>query len=461
MSDFKQLTINIDILTRGWFIRVFIILLWLLVFTMPFFIESIDYFFIALFVGFSNAFLYLMVSGRIPLLAHYSMNTLLPNYFSRLKSALLVILLVSFLPTLALLPHFSLWLSLISICLIMAVLFVAMTYHQKFYWLFVGVILTPVSFEQLSLFISTDSVIAVLPFLMPILAIWSYYLLSKLETFKGDQKHIARMIALTSLSVKKSIASQDNIPLKSRHRAWQWLINSNFDYYRKLLKQNKPLKNSKLIEISCQSMATIGPYTYLFWTVSVLLFVLIGSLIPPSAQHFLIPMMLAFPAMMIGAGTIGLFQIINNKKSLLQRIAILPNFNSQQMFAKAFLTYIVRNQVQLYIFISLVTAVLAITFHHISLVMVINELLVGSVLCVSNLTIMLWSWSVKKNNENSCVWLMVLLFIGFIVFLFVVASDETILLYQSTIFMNLLGASFILFLISLYRSYQRIPHWLA
>ncbi len=459
MSHFNQISTNINILTKGWFVRSFILLLWLIATVSSFLLDESKLHIALLLIGFSNAFMYMLVAGRLPLLAHYSLNKVLPRYFSNLKQSLAVIFLVSLIPTLILLPHFSQWLVLITICLAMAILFTAMTYQPKFYWIFIVLMFMPFSLQQLSIPLPDNKVDlqGIAPYFAPLFAWWAYYLLNKLETFQGDKKHIARVVAMTSLNMNRSIVSADNIPLKSRNRAWQWLIKSNFQYYRELIKNNMSLSNGKLIEIACQSSASVGRFTYSFWTLAVVCFVIIGSLFSEQKQNFLIPTMIMFPIMILGAGTLIFFQVVNNKKSLLQRLAILPAFHGKQGFAKCFLMFVITNQLKLYSFFSLVVMLFAYTFHSITMATYFNIVLSSIILCILSLVIMLWSWSSKDGQENVSLWLMLILFISFMVFLFIVIAEEGIALYQSSGFLTFFSLSFLLLVIAVYQSLRHIP----
>jgi len=184
MSHFSQVSTNINILTKGWFVRSFILLLWLIALVVPSFLDESDLHIVLLLIGFSNAFMYMLVAGRLPLLAHYSLNKMLPRYFSNLKQSLAIIFLVSLIPTLVLLPHFSLWLILITVCLAMAMLFTAMSYQPKFYWLFVILMFLPFSLQQLSIPLPDNKVElqGIAPYFAPLFAWWAYYLLNNLRS---------------------------------------------------------------------------------------------------------------------------------------------------------------------------------------------------------------------------------------------------------------------------------------
>lgn len=458
MTGFQQIKTTLNILTRGWFVRVFIVLLWLISIMASFFLKAEPHI-IAILIVFSNAFLYLQIASRIQMLAHSTNSKILPHYFTLLKKSLAALLMVSLLPALVLLPHYSLFLMLISGCLFMSILIVAMTYQAKFYWAFIFLIVTPLSLDKEVTHWLMVNLTPLLIVVLPVLLWLTYYLLTRLDTFKGDEKHIARVIALTTVNMKKSFVSQDDIPLKSRNRAWQWLIKNNFEQYRQLINRPTRMTTNQLIETSCQSVASIGRYTYLFWMLLAILFALAGSQFSDSIQGFFIPVMISFPAVIVGTGSIGIFQIINNKKSLLTRLAILPIFHSKQTFNSTFITFIIMSQTKFYGVIYLIIALLvSSSFEHLSASVYINMVLAGVMFCTFNLVIMLWNWSSQHPQENLGLWLMVVLFICYMVFFVIILQDQQIKLWQNSIFVSLLFISASLFMLMRKRCLNNLFH---
>lgn len=440
-----------SILTKGWILRIFIVLLWLIALLGRVFTEE-KFDFIAVFIGFANCFLYLTVSTRLVLLTHSPMAAILPDYFEQLKKSLVIVFLVSLIPTLILMPNVIMWLSLLSILITMTVVFVAITYQPKFYLAFLLLMFMPYSVEKFPTLFTEVNFPLLFALSLPFTAWWAYRLLNNLESYKGNAEHIQKFIALTSLNFKNAVTSQDDIPLKSRNRFAQWLINNNFAHFRTFIRSKKNMSNIQLVTVACQNVGSIGRSTYLFWGAAVVFFSLVGHYLGEEYQGFFIPMTIIFPAIMIGVGTLNLFQVINNKKSLLKRLSIMPCFHEKHSFSLAFITYVISNQIKLYTFISLVIAILTYAFHHLTLSMYINVLSVSLTLCIFNLTLMLWSWSSKHYLDNQVTWLMIIIFVVLTVFLIVTTNNNIVIWNNSTFIISVL-LCIGLFGISFYRSY--------
>ena len=120
----------------------------------------------------------------------------------------------------------------------------------------------------------------------------------------------------------------------------RWLTRNNGSYAVDLLNGNRKLSNKELIAVACQGNTVIGKGTYIFWGAMVVLICLIASGFDESNRGYFIPMMIIFPSMMIGTGTMTMFQNLLNKKSYLSQISTFPIFAKEKSFAKDFLNFV-------------------------------------------------------------------------------------------------------------------------
>ncbi|MGL1955956.1 MAG: hypothetical protein OCD00_01390 [Colwellia sp.] len=464
MNNSSSINMTLHILTSGWILRVFILFLWLIALVARFFVDEDNIIVVGLVIVFANLLLYLTASNRLILLTRSSMSSVLPHYWGNIKKALFIMLLVSFIPATIMLPYFTLWLALLSLSMLLAIIFVAMIYQPKLYYAFLVLFFMPyltkvlvgdipfIYFEHIDFYL-------LLAWISPVIALYAYQLLNKLETFKGDAKHQERILELMNLNMRQMLTAQNEVSFKSRNKVMQWLINSNYDSKRLLIKASRKMSNLQLISTACQSITSIGKYTYIFWAGVVVLFLLLLHFGSSDYQYFFIPFSIMFPAMMVGSGTLVLFQAINNKKTLLKRLSIMPCFVNKHSFTMAFLSYIITYQLKLYTFVLVIIALLVNALEHVSWAMYLNLFLATSLLCFFNISLMLLSWSGRRAYGGVFIWLMLIAFIICVVFVMVVSSDASIALIESNIFGCFLLVCTTLFSLSLYRSYQRLPYF--
>lgn len=447
------------ILLHGWLARVFIVLLILIGIAIRFtgsYEQREDLLFTV--IAFSNLLFYLMVATRLPLLTHSKMVTLLPDFAIKLKKVLLQLFFVSLLPTLLVLPELITWLAFVSMSIIATLVFVAMMYQPKyqiFIWL---LIFMPLPLELFDLAFNKEKVFIYLAWLLPLFSVIAYLLLNKLVNYRGNHHHVSKIIATMNVSMEKTLAVQESIPFADRTRLAQWWANSHFNYYRKIIniatKASHRISNQKLIEISCQSANSFGVNAYVIWSIGITLLCLLGLVIDESYHHFFTPMVTLIPAMIIGTGSITLFQIIQCRKSYLARLAILPRFKQQNSFARAFLGYVFSNQAMLYCFIAVLLAVTTNVFGHINMTVYMNSVLILLVYCLVTISIMLLAWRTAQDYGNPVVWLMLIGFISTIVFATHMASSGMSLLIFNEVFQTVLVTSLLLIMFSSYQYVQ-------
>jgi hypothetical protein len=445
-----------NILLHGWLAKFFIVLLWLLALGLRLTMNDDtreDLLFTL--IAFSNLLFYLMVATRLPLLTHSKMAILLPDFSQKLKSKLKVLFLVSLLPTLLVLPDLTLWLAFISMSIIATLIFVAMIYqpkYQVFIWL---MILMPLPLDLFDIPFNKEKLFYVLAWLLPLVSGIAYLLLNKLVNYRGNKQHVSKIIAVMNVSMGKTLAVQESIPFANRTRVSQWWVNSNFNYYRKLINKASgradELSNRQLIAISCQSANSFGLNAYLLWSIGIALICVLGLIIDDSYHHFFTPMVTIIPVMIIGMGSITLFQIIQHKKSYLARLAILPRFEHNSSFANALLGYIFSNQAMLYCFISALLAATAMVFGHLNMTIYINLVLILLVFCLTTVSVMLLAWRTSQDDSNTAIWLMLIGFVGTLIFATHMASSGMNLLLYNGIFQSFFAASLLFISVNSYR----------
>jgi len=446
----------INILTRGWILRVFIMLLWLIAvlgrLVTP--EAKFDVIVIAVFIVFANGFLYLALSFRLIMLTHQSMSRLLPNYFSQLKVALLTIFLISLLPTLLLLPDVIAWFAVLSALVCIAVIFVTLTYKTKLNYGICALFFLPSLSDNLPSFMAEINLALVLAWSFPLIAWGAYLLLNRLESYHGNADHISKIIAMNGLNVNKPLLAVDDVPVESQNRCQQWLIKSNLNDYVRIIRSSNKLSHRQLIAVTAQGLGSIGRSTYLSWAGILIAISLLAKHITGEHNAIILLLPIIFPTVMLGMGHLNLFQVINKQKGLLKRLSIMPCFNNKHSFSIAFIRYIIAEQLKLYSFIALVFAVFTYLFQFITFTLYVNILAVTASVFLVNLALMFWCWSNKQRFEGIILWLMLAAIIFCIIYLVVIA-DQQVFLWQSSKFIavNLLAVS--LFSISAYQSYHR------
>ncbi len=443
------------ILLHGWLPRVFIVLLWALAlgFRLTMNDDTREELLFTL-IAFSNFLFYLMVATRLPLLTHSKMAILLPDFPQKLKRQLQILFFVSLLPTLLILPDVITWLAFISISMLATLVFVAMIYqpiYQIFIWLF---LLMPLPLEFFDIPFNKDRFFYALAWLLPLISAVTYLLLNKLIHYRGNQKHVGKIFAMMNVSIGNTLAIQESIPFANRTKVSQWWANSNFNYYRQLINKTNSadkLSNQQLIAISCQSANSFGLNAYGLWSMGIIIICILGLLIDESYHHFFTPMVTMIPVMIIGTGSITLFQIIQHKKSYLARLAILPRFECNRSFASALLSYVFTNQVILYCFIAVLLAITAKVFGHINFTLYINLILILFMFFLLTISMMLLAWRKEQDHSNLVVWIMLLGFIAMVMFAINMATSDMALLLNNGLFQSLLAASLLLLSLNSYR----------
>jgi len=392
-------------------------------------------------IAFISFIMYLMVATRLPLLTHNSMATLLPNYQQKLKHALIIVWIVGLLPSLLVLPDIIIGLGFVSVLILMAIVLVAMIYRpifQIFFWI---LFFAPLGFDYFTPNLSGRTIMIAFAWCLPLVLVFANYCLNKLIQYRGNTAHVGRLIAMMNVSMEKTLAVHETVPLHERTKFSQWWSNTNFDYYRQLLNKNeerkepqKELSNKQLIAICCQGVNSFGRSAYLLWACAIGLICLLGLIVDESYHRFFTTLMTVIPVMIIGTGTIAVFQIIQNKKGYLARVAAMPRFTSPNSFAKSFISYVILNQATLYAFISILVGVMAFIFHHITLNTYINLLLVLILFCLINLSMMFLTWAARQDHSSKVIWLMIIGLISLLVFAMLLRENENIELAFSMFF---------------------------
>ncbi len=417
------------ILLHGWLAKVFIALLWLVALGLRIgMLDDAREDLLFSLIAFSNFLFYLMVATRLPLLTHSNMAVLLPNFPNKLRSILLKLLVVSLLPTLLLLPDLQAWLAFLSLSMVVTLIFVAMVYHPKyqvFIWFF---LFMPIPLELFDIEFDKEQFFSALAYLLPIISYAAWVLLNKLVHYRGNKHHVSKILAVMNVSMGKNLAVQENIPFANRTKLAQWWANSHFNYYRKQIRhavtKSSELSDRQVVAISCQSANSFGANTYLVWSLGIAFICFLGIIIDESYHHYFTPMVTLIPAMIIGTGSITLFQILQNKKSYLARLAVLPRFKGKRHFAESFLSFIFTNQVILYVFIAALIGISSTVFGHISGQMYGNILSILVIFALVSISIMLLALKQEQDNSNFVVWLLLIIYIAGIVLTMLITSND-------------------------------------
>lgn len=453
----------ITMLTKGWFGRTVILLLWIAGMAISLNNKGQDNGLAEASLLLFNCSFYFMVAMRLPQITLMQQRYVIPHYFSKLKQSLLVLLLISFIPTLVLLPDVVNWLNILSISTLLAMLIVTIVYKPKYSVLFFVLMLLPpniFSTVDVHLFTLPFSLSELFSYSLPLVLFSAFKLIDKLENYRGDVKQIALFMSMSSFSVEKVLADQDNLPDESRNKLSQWLLKLNGQYFLTLIRSDKKLSNRKLIAIACQSISSLGRGTYFFWLFAIVLICSLGLYLGEGYYRYFTPAMVILPAIMVGSGTLTFFHIVYGRKAYLARLSLMPIFENNHSFITAFVSFVVIEQIKLYVFISLMLATFALVFKFLDTSTLLNVIAGVFTLGVFNLALMLWGWCRKKHQDSLVTWIMFSAFMFFMVFLFIVA-DNKIQFLQSNIFITLFLMTIVLFSCGLYRSYQRIPHWLS
>ncbi len=432
----------ISTLLSGWIHRSFLAIFVIIAVGVRFFMhEEPKVHLLYTLIAFISFIMFLMVATRLPLLTHSSMARLLPHYQQKLKNSLIIIWIVALLPSLLVLPDIVMGLGFVSVLILMAIIFVAMIYKpifQVFFWI---LFFAPLGFDYFAPDLAGKSIMTAFAWCLPLILVFANYCLNKLIQYRGNTTHVGRLIAMMNVSMEKTLAVQENVSLHERTKFSQWWSNTNFDYYRQLLNKNKPeknpnkeLSNKQLIAICCQGVNSFGRSAYLLWTCAIGVICLLGLIVDESYHRFFTTLVTLIPVMIVGTGTIAVFQIIQNKKSFLARIAQTPRFATPSSFTNSFITYVILNQVTLYIFISVLVGAMALIFHHINLNTYTNLLLVLALFCLVNLTMMFFSWAAKQDHSNKVVWVMIIGLISLVAFAMLLKENENIELMFSMSF---------------------------
>lgn len=112
----------------------------------------------------------------------------------------------------------------------------------------------------------------------------------------------------------------------------------------------------------------------------------------------------------------------------------MPRFTHSNSFVSSFISYVVLNQVTLYVFIAVIVGAMALVFHHISMSIYINLLLVLILFCLVNLSIMFLMWAAKQNHSKKVLGLMVIGLVLLLVFALLLKENGSIKLAFSMIF---------------------------
>ncbi|MGB0835159.1 MAG: hypothetical protein ACPGR2_11615 [Psychrobium sp.] len=456
----------LNLLTKGWGMRGVISLIWLLLIVGRYIMyregdETADNFFsLLIFIGLGSVIFYSVISRRLMLLIQNDMSKVIPDYFRQLKQALLLLLGISFVPTILMLPNITAWLALMTIILMLAVTIVAIAFQPKlsivalflwgyspWYWLTKVFDMPNIESSLLKIY------------MLPFVAIGTYWLLNKLEYFKRDSRTAHKTKVILSTQKDSMLTPSHKLPLKLQNRFVRWVSNNNFDVLRKLIYSEEKMTNKQRLAIACQGDYSVGRTTYLLWFLVAALLSWVGNYVEGKPQELQIIFVIMIATMIVGTGSISFFQTITSKSEMLKRLSMAPCFDNKKTFSSAFLHYVLEQQLKLYLFISMIIAMFIYTQGYFTWTLLINSLLITLMAILFNLAVILWSWSSNERIDTLAVWLMLSHFVCSVVLLLIVAESNTLLWSNTTfiIFVMMLvgGIS-----INLLRSHRTIPSYI-
>lgn len=419
--------------------------------------KNLSYFYFFVVAG--NALFYHAVATRLALLTQNDMSKVIPHYFYRLKTSLLTLLGISFLPTLWLLPDTKAWMSIIAISIILAVFMVAITYRSYIAWAsFILLLVEP--WNWVTRYFELPHIdISLLwsPYALPVIALGACWLLGRLEHFTKDSKDLEKAKVIMNAKQSSMFMPSHKIPLKFQNKLVQWFAKSNLRRFKHRLKSAKPMTNRQRIAVACQGEYSAGAMTYLLWLGAAVSFLLIGSYLDTNFNEFFSTLIIAVPMVIFGVSSISFFQIVASKQSLLKRLALMPCFNEEQRFSTAFLHYVLEEQLKLYVFMSLILTMFSCAFEYFTWTLLFNSLLLSLIASLFNAAIMLWAWTMQKTIDGLAVWLMLAYLIGAAVFLIIVVNFN-MSLWESSTFIGFLLVILSLCCFNVFTSYRKNSH---
>ncbi len=446
----------INILTKGSILRTFVVLIWVAAIAFRYYVaEPQRVFGILMLIAFVNMFLYMAVISMVEQFAKNSITTLLPDYFTQLKKALISIFLVSLMPTLLLLPNLIIWLSSISISILMATIIISMTLNNKILWGWVGLT---------ALFANMPSLIQFLPswvieinfylvfaLALPVVIFWAYRSLNKLQHYNVEGKPILGLTTNKNLNINDTMTRQDESLLESRNSFIQWLRNKSQSYSLYLIHSGRNMSNTQLLTVACQNLSSISGRSYWVYGIAMALFSFWSNYF---GNEYLSTLLVNIGfILMMSVSALHLNQRVNSKKSLLKRLSIMPCFNGKDSFPLTFITYISSEKLKLFFLYSFLLIIFYSISHNTTLDVFLSILMMGLSLCLLNLTVMFWAWSSKHNLDSLVLSLLIVAFIAFTALLTGIVSDK-IMLWQYPKFIIFALICISLFSVSIFRCYN-------
>jgi len=336
----------IHVLTKGWLLRVFYLLTIGLGIAVSFTIKDKTNVSIACFIG-GNFYLYLTLAYRILILSQNDFARTIPTYFDKLKRSLLVIILLSLLPSLILFPDHQLISSVIAWQCLLLITIVLGCFQPKAWFVLAALFVAPAFVADSIIKFSVDF-LSYLNYSFPLLMAIVLVFLSRLERIRLSDKVKEQYLSFADQAMLGSFSDAEKKALKSPGKIQQWFNKNNLGVYKTMLKDNKPLKRHQLVEISCVGPSTIGRANWLTHISVIVLFCFMATYFSFSLET-LERSYLMFVGVItggfVGISSIAFLYTIIKRKNYLARLRMSPLFNDEKQFNQALLLTLFKSQI--------------------------------------------------------------------------------------------------------------------
>ena len=455
----------VNVLTKGWLFRVFILLLWSLAVGIKFFPvenrESSDEV-SAVLLMIPCLLIFLTVGYRFMVLNQNIMAFITPNYYLKLKKSLAVIIFISLLPSFLLLPDFILLASALSWQL-MLLAFCFFSFSRPWFWF----VFSAFTFGSSFIFegVSSDNLRFWLwqfpGYCLPIFVALTYMLLINLNKFKLSPLMKAKMLIYSGLTFSRSMTAYEKMPDESKTKWQQWLNKQNSNAYRNKLASKQQLNNRQLVEVAYSGSGGSGNINFVLASIIIVIFCVVHYIFK-LPEGFLQLIFIGF-FNMLAAGTVAMtsitqYLLISNRKEYLSRLRLMPRFKNDKDFNQSFLLVFFSKQMKMLLF-TLISACLLIKIVWPDKLFLVSNIVIINVIsfCVFSALVM-FAWHTKKRLKIMVNFLMGISLLA-LYSSFLISAEQHYLLTDSAIFVGIVVGSFMLLLLSLAKWIYQVPSW--
>jgi len=455
----------VNVLTKGWLFRVFILLLWSFAVGFKFFSlenrQSSDEASAALLM-IPCLLIFLTVGYRFMVLNQNIMAFITPNYYLKFKKSLAVIIFISLLPSFLLLPDFILLASALSWQL-MLLAFCFFSFSRPWFWF----VFSAFTFGSSFIFegVSSDNLRFWLwqfpGYCLPIFVALTYMLLINLNKFKLSPLMKAKMLIYSGFTFSRSMTAYEKMPEESKTKWHQWLNKQNSNAYRNKLASKQQLNNRQLVEVAYSGSGGSGNINFVLVSIFTVTLCVVHYVFK-LPEYILKPMFTGF-LMMLAPGfvaitTLSQYLLISNKKEYLSRLRLMPSFKNDKDFNQSFLLVFFSKQIKTLLF-TLINACVLINIIWPDKNFLISNIIILNVIsfCFFSALVM-FAWHTKKRVKTVTQVLMGISSFALYISL-LISADQNYLLTDSSIFLGIAAGSFMLLLLSLVKWVYQAPSW--